>query len=136
MQKLSTLKFFVLQNLPDTLQRRELINLINNEIQRSNGDEQAVIFRASDHEAREFIDFKNRKHLEQINDKSQIKTALIQLKGSLHPELKNLNLKEGDQIQAQIYSSNKAAQFSVSAVGTTWNCSVWPENYDVVLTQK
>lgn len=57
----------------------------------------------------------------------------IILKGDLG-ELFSLGLKEGDEINAYqpAGSTSGVLHFSRSYHGFTHNCSVWPENHDVV----
>ena len=56
----------------------------------------------------------------------------IQLKGQLHPELELLGFRPGDIIQSAQIHKNKAAHFEFHGLAVPQNCSVWPENYDIL----
>lgn len=58
----------------------------------------------------------------------------LMLKGDIDHELICLGFKQGDTITAFIDRFNRkgAMNFVASLNGSTYNCVVWPENYDIV----
>lgn len=59
---------------------------------------------------------------------------LIKLKGDLEPELTNIGLKPGDEIIAQPDPVSKVGgmHFTFYRNSHPFNCSVWPENYEII----
>jgi len=58
----------------------------------------------------------------------------IRIIGDLHPELRLLGLKPGDEFEASLDTQSETGlvHVVVSHVRTTINCSIWPENYEII----
>lgn len=58
----------------------------------------------------------------------------LRLKGDLEPELPGLGLKPGDEVMAEQDPVSKVGcmHFHVMKLGDRIECSVWPENYDII----
>jgi hypothetical protein len=136
MTTLENLRLFVIESLPDSIERRDLISLIESEISNANGEGNSFIARFSLAEAREWMEFKNFKHTSIEAEKKFIPTAgTIELTGNLHPEIKRLGLKTGDTVNA-VFHKNRSAQFEFRQNGFTVLCSVWPDNYRLITEVK
>lgn len=59
---------------------------------------------------------------------------LIKLKGQLDPELTAIGLQPGDEITAQPDPMSKVGGMHFTAYYRMqqYNCSVWPENYEII----
>ncbi len=61
---------------------------------------------------------------------------MIKLKGELEHDLLSLGLMPGDEVNANPDPISKVGgmHFTVNKYGYGHNCSVWPENYEIVST--
>jgi len=59
---------------------------------------------------------------------------LIKLKDSIDWELLALGCKPGDEVEATIdpLSTTGGLHFEKRCYGTTYNCSIWPQDYEIV----
>lgn len=138
MTTLNNLRLFLIESLPDSIERRDLISLIETEISNANGEENALVIRMTIEEAREWIAFKNFRHTVFEQSKPvEKKEATIELVGNIHPELKRLGIKAGDVFTALIDINNiRTARFEIMSSGFRANCSVWPDNYRIITEEK
>lgn len=58
----------------------------------------------------------------------------VKLTGDLDPELEILGLKPGDEIEVQPDPVSKAGgcHFTRYLNGHPFNCSIWPDNYEII----
>ncbi len=58
----------------------------------------------------------------------------LRLKGEIHPELESLGCKAGDVIKATPDPVSKVGcmHFTISKNHRLYDCSIWPDNYDVL----
>lgn len=63
-----------------------------------------------------------------------LKKMKVRLKGKIHPELESIGLKAGDEIEVYKDTTSEVGccHFTKYVEKRIYDCSIWPENYEII----
>lgn len=132
---LGNMKLFLVESLPDSPERRAIIEIIDIEIDKANGDANAVVTRQNKAESLQYMQWKNRQHIAIEAAKNEVFTPTkIKISGTIDPDIYRCGLREGDTVEALVSSLTKEAKIAGKLLDRNVVIVLQPNNYTKILS--